>query len=291
MTDEQSIRNGDAAPAPVGVVLHQLRIEAGLTGAELGRMVEMSQSKISRIETGSTPVAPEDAGRLARALGAPADVVARLVESAEATQNRLTDMRSAAGSVTASQRSVARMEAGVREFRVFQPAVVVGLAQTSDYARAVLVAAHEVRKAAIPEADNVVIPEALSARVRRQEVLDDPDRRFFFLLTESVLASAVVAPEFMLAQIKRLRQLAVQPNVTLRIIPAAAPWTIAQLHGFELLDSKCVVIDVYNSSIITTGAQDIALYRHAFDRLDESATSDIDPILDKYRRHYRNLLD
>lgn len=291
VTSHPSADDSEASPAAVGVVLHQLRIQAKLTGGQLGRMVKMSQSKISRIETGSTPVAPRDAGRIARALGAPAELVDELVARAESTQNRLTDMRSAAGSVTTSVRSVARIEAQVREFRIFQPAVVVGLAQTSEYARAVLVAAHEVRKAAFPDAENIVIPEALSARVKRQEVLDDPDRHFFFLQTESILANAVVEPEFMLAQIKRLRQLAERPNVTLKFIPATAPWTIPHVHGFELLDDNSVVVDVYNSSIITTGSQDIALYRYVFDRLDASATSEIDPILSRYRRHYLDLLD
>lgn len=249
-------------------------------------MVRMSQSKISRIETGAVTVSPRDAGRLARALGASPETIAWVTEQAELSQNRLTDMRSATGSIIVSGRSVASTESGGREFRVFQPVVVVGLAQTAEYARAVLLGVHDARRAAFPDLGEIVVAEAVSARVRRQEVLNNPDCRFFFVMTESVLSNAIVAPEFMLAQIKRLQQLADRPNVELKIIPTAGSWSILHLHGFEVIDDGRVVIDVLNTSIITSGSQDVTLYRHAFDELDHSATGEIRPILESYRRHY-----
>ncbi|GID27206.1 helix-turn-helix domain-containing protein [Paractinoplanes brasiliensis] len=291
MADDPFRGNGDPSSAPVGVALQRMRVEKGITGKELGALVRMSQSKISRIENSHGPVSPSDVGRLARALDAPPAVVAQLVERAELARNRVTDMRTSAGSVSTMQRTVERTEADVSEFRVFQPDVVMGLAQTDDYARAILEAAHEIRKAVFPDAARVAIPEAVSARVRRQIVLEDPDRRFYFLLTESVLGKQVVPPDLMLAQIARLRRLAARPNVTLKVIPADAKWTLPHVHGFELLDDKDVVIDIYNTSIDATGREDVALYRYVFDRLDESATSEVGPILERYRRHYLDLID
>ncbi|WP_255436902.1 helix-turn-helix domain-containing protein [Actinoplanes solisilvae] len=272
------------------MVLHRLRVKAGLTGAELGRLVKMSQSKISRIETGMTQVAPRDVGRVARALGATSDLVARLVERAELAQNRVTDLRTAAGSVSTLQRAVARGERGAREFRIFRSDVVAGLAQTGEYARAVLASVREIRDAVDPEAEHDVFADVLAARIQRQGILADPDRRFFLLMAESALTQAVGGAETMLGQIRRLRVLAEQPNVSLRIIPSDAPWTLPFVHGFELMDSQSVVIDVFSTSMIATGAQDVAVYRYVFDRLDQGATSEIEPILDRYRRYYLDRL-
>ena len=209
-----------------------------------------------------------------------------LVERAELAQNRVTDMRTSGTSLTSMQRSVARGEKDVSEFRVFRPDLVPGLAQTGEYARAVLTAVHEVSASAYPEAQEASLSAALAARVQRQGVLAEPHRRFAFVIAEAVLAHAVGGPECMLEQIRRLRTVAAQPNVSLKIIPADAPWSLPYIHGFELLDDRSVVIDVFNASLIANGAQDVTLYRYVFDRLDAVATDEIGPILDRYRRHY-----
>jgi transcriptional regulator with XRE-family HTH domain len=257
-----------------------------MTGQQLGKLVNMSQSKISRIESGATPVTPRDADRLARALGASPDLVAGLIERAERAQNKVTDMRTASGSISIMQRSVARNEKDVREFRIFQNDLVMGLAQTGEYARAVLTAAQDIREAVHPESEAATVSDALAARVQRQAILADPARRFHLLLTESVLGNAVGGPDTMLGQLGRLRTLAEQPNVTLKVIPSDAPWTLPFVHGFELLDAGSVLIDIYNTSIVATGDQDVALYRYVFDRLDKSATAEVGPILSRYRRRY-----
>jgi transcriptional regulator with XRE-family HTH domain len=285
-------RSEPAAPEPSpGVALSRLRRKAGLTGEQLGRMVRMSQAKISRIETGATVASPADVGRIARALGATRDVVDTLTEQAEQAQNRLTDWRLTAGTVSSIQREVARIEADTREFRVFQPTIVFGLAQTSEYARAVLAAVYESRLPANREAQFTVVPEAVSARMRRQEVLAEPGRRFYFLMTESVLTNRIVDPVYMLAQIERLRQVAAPANVSLKIIPTEATLALPPFHGFEVLDDKCAMVDAFNTSMVTRGREDIRFYRHVFDTLDENATADIAPILNRHRRIYRDLTD
>jgi transcriptional regulator with XRE-family HTH domain len=276
----------DSSEPSIGAVLHGLRRRAGLTGQELGRRVGMSQAKISRIETGSGSVTPADVGRLAVELGADPEVLRRLTEQAERGHNRLTDWRQTGGVVATMQRDIARLEADTREFRVFQPAVVIGLMQTSEYARAVLTSAHAIRTGIYHEGGATTVPEAVSARVQRQESLVNPAKRFAFVMTEAVLRNRLVPPEHMLAQIDRIRQVARLPNVSLRIIPSDGPMALPPYHGFEVLDDKCVFLDAFNTSMLTRGREDVQLYRHVFDLLEESATSVIAPLLDHYRRRY-----
>lgn len=282
----------DDLAGPVGPVLARLRHERNLTGQQLGRLVKMSQTKISRIETGQITAAPADVGRLARALGATREVVDRLTTQAENAQNRMTDWRAAGGAVGGIQFDVSKIEAKTREFRVFQPNAVVGLAQTSEYARAVFASIDAFY--GTPNGDDrvpasVAVAAAVSLRVRRQEYLTEPGRRFHFVMGESALSSRVAEPIHMLGQIERLRELAGQPNILLKLVPADAVLPFPLIHGFELLDDYCVAVDVFNTSMLSRGREDVQAYRRVFDRVEESATDDVEPLLDKYRRRYRDL--
>jgi hypothetical protein len=53
-----------------------------------------------------------------------------------------------------------------------------------------------------------------------------------------------------------------------------------------LLDDKRVIIDLYNTIVVTRGRSDLRLYRNIFDAFESQATRNIKPILDRYRRQY-----
>ncbi|MDT5041477.1 MAG: hypothetical protein QOE51_2462 [Actinoplanes sp.] len=284
-----SLADFDDSSEPPGVAIARMRRHVHLTGQQLGQMVSMSQAKISRIETGQTSASPADVARLARALGASRDVVDRLVAQAERAQNHMTDWRQDSGGIGGLQSEIARIEAKTREFRIFQPSLVIGLTQTSEYARAVLSSLDAVYGRRQRESRATAVAEAVSARVHRQEVLMEPHRQFHFMLGESALSGRVVEPVQMLAQIERLRQLAGQENIFLKIIPDDAALPFPLIHGFELLDDSCVVIDVFNTAMISRGREDVDSYRRVFDLLDQSATFDVDPLLERYRVRYRDL--
>jgi len=280
-----------ARDLPVGAVLASLRHRAGLTGQQVAKRAGMSQAKISRIENGAAAT-PQDVEKIARALNAPRPLIDRLTEEVERSNDRLTDWRSTHGPVTNIQREVEQFEATTRVFRVFQPAVVVGLAQTSEYARAILTATdaiqsgHPVAAAEVPTA---AVVEAVAIRLRRQVVLTDPGKTFHFVMTETVLGNRFGRPEDMPTQIQRLRTLAAQDNVTLKFIPADSRLVLPPYHGFEMLDDRRVAIDVFNTVVTTQGRADITQYRQLFDALEANATDDIDPILDRYLDLYLDL--
>jgi transcriptional regulator with XRE-family HTH domain len=276
-----------AQPVPtVGEALAKLRKEARLTGHQLGALAGMSQAKISRIETGAALVDPRDVSALAQALNLSHEDERRLVEQAERAHNQMTDWRPAQLGVADRQRDVAQLEGTTREFRVFQPAVIVGLLQTSEYARAIITKFQTELASSRIATSSVVVSEAVSARVQRHEVLAEPQKHFHFVMSEAVLSNRLSRPTDMLAQIDRLREVARQDNVTLRIVPAEARWAIPPYHGFELLDDRCVLVDLFNTTLMSRGRSDIRLYREVFDSIELQATTDIDPILDRYLDFY-----
>jgi transcriptional regulator with XRE-family HTH domain len=280
----------DVADEPVGVLLARWRKRKGIAGQMLGERVGMSQAKISRLETGATIPDPHDVRRIARALELPEAEVERLVELADHTSNQLTDWRPTQLGLADRQHDVKRLESSSREFRVFQPAVVVGLLQTSEYARALMTAFRsELGDSEIADSTTAV-SEAVTARVQRHQVLTETDRHFYFVMSEAVLSNRVCRPAEMIAQIERLREVARQDNVTLRIVPADAQWPIAPYHGFEVMDDRCVLVDLFNTSLMSRGRRVVRHYRNVFDALERAGTTDISRILTKYQRLYAQML-
>jgi len=274
------------APAPtdppVGRDLRALRRSRGLTGQQLGALTGMSQAKISRIETGAVTADVGDVEVLASALQAPAEVREELVERAARSHSQMTEWRPGVPSVANSQREFAELEADARELRTFQPAVIIGLLQTSEYARAIMTGTQDHLAHNLGTKAPAVVSEAVSLRVRRHEILDEPGKSFHFVMTESVFGNRLSRPAVMLDQLDRVREVARKPNVDLRVVPAEARLSLPPYHGFEILDDRCVTVDLFNFPIMSRVRADIDLYRHVFDELERLATRDIEPILDRY---------
>ncbi|WP_372495431.1 Scr1 family TA system antitoxin-like transcriptional regulator [Saccharopolyspora soli] len=92
-------------------------------------------------------------------------------------------------------------------------AVVPGLLQTADYARATFAS----------QADLFDVPrdldEAVRERLRRQEVLYSPDKEIDILISEAALLHPVAPREVMAAQADRLGMAIGLPNVRIGLLP------------------------------------------------------------------------
>ena len=274
------------ADEPVGAALARWRKRKKMSGQELGDRVGMSQPKVSRLETGASSPDPHDVRRIAEALDLPSSEIERLVGLADRSSNQFIDWHSIEPGLVHRQHSIRTLEWSAREMRVFQPAVLPGLLQTSEYARAILTGVR-LQLADDQIADSALaVAEAVTARLQRSQGLNDPRRHFQFLITEAALAHQVCRPADMLAQISRVHEVAAQPNVSIRIIPNDADWPIAPFHGFVLIEDRHVVIDLFNTALLSKGRRTTRHYRRVFDALDSVATDDIGPLLDAYQQRY-----
>jgi hypothetical protein len=115
---------------------------------------------------------------------------------------------------------------------------IPGLAQIEGYARRVLAemaANHQL------DWDDDDLALAVSARLRRQELLYDPSRSFGLLITEPVLGWAYCDPHIMAAQIDRLVTLSTMANVRLGVIPQTSPAPTIVQHSFSVFDDLVIV--------------------------------------------------
>ena len=120
------------------------------------------------------------------------------------------------------QDELADLDAKTRLFRAFEPTFIPGLLQTAEYARARFARGHHACSRCPNDID-----EAVRARVRRQEMLYRPDKRFHFVLTEAALRYRLCAPEVMLGQLDRLISFSALPNVRLGIIGFETAYVVA----------------------------------------------------------------
>jgi transcriptional regulator with XRE-family HTH domain len=284
------VSSDDPSGLSVGAVLRQLRRRLGLSGQTLADRVGMSQAKVSRIENGVVGADPADVLALARALDMPEDEANALIQRIEHQADRPPpEWLPVPAQVAARQRDMASLEMSTVEFRVFQPTLVFGLLQTSEYARAILSYAKTAQDAGRGSESTTDVAAAVTARVRRHEILEDGGRRFDFVMSETVLTNRLCRPHDMVAQIERLREAAAQRNVTLRVIPADTRWPMPPLHGFEVMDDRRVLVDLFNTTLMSRARSVVRTYRGIFDSLKARSTTDVEPILDRYADVYLDL--
>lgn len=249
----------------LGQRFRQLRKDAELSGRALATRLGWPQSKISKIETGRQSPTRADIDAWCTALSRPQEApdLLRQLRALETLYSEY-QQRLRAG-MDAAQRPIADIEARATTVRAFDPALVPGLLQTPDYARA------RITESATffglpPELD-----EAIAQRMQRQTVLYDSKRRFHFVLTEAVITYRTASPDVMAAQIDRLATVSALRNVRLGIIPFSAHPGYAPMHNFRIYDDELARIETVAAALTLTHADEIATYRRAFDLLASSA--------------------
>jgi uncharacterized protein DUF5753 len=230
-----------------------------------------SQSKVSKTERGETLPSVADVELWARRTEADRAVLEELVELASGAGIRaIAWKRELAPGRRRKQDEIRRLEAQASVVRVFSADVVVGLAQTRPYAEAMFRLGRRIRQ-------DEPVDEVVEARMARHSVLDDPDRRFEFLMTEAALRRRLVRPSDMREQVCHLIELSRRPNVELELITFDAVEEVHQYHGFSIIgdpvvDGEAVVLaETVTRALAIRDDEEIAQYVEHFTELRRGA--------------------
>lgn len=247
----------------LGDQLRLLRESAGLSGKELAEQLHWQASKISKIERGRQAAADSDLVAICAALRLSDDTIAalrtegRAIRLEEATWRKRLERD---GGHEALQRAVAVAEADALVIRGVSIASPPGLVQTAEYARAVFTALVDLYESPRD------IDAAVAARLERQHVLYDSEKRIELLTTETALRYPVAARPVLLAQIDRLLTVQGLPALRLGIIPADRPFGTVVPHSFSIKDDT-VSIELAHTEVVTREPADVELYNRIADRL------------------------
>ncbi|MFJ2927170.1 helix-turn-helix domain-containing protein [Streptomyces massasporeus] len=265
----------------LGAELRALRTSAGLTSGEAARLVGWHQSKVSRIETGTSGVKPADVRLLLDAYGV-ADSQLRellmMLAGSEDSDGRHHWWHAYRGVLPPTYRDFISLESQAGAMRTLETSVVPGLLQTPEYARAVTRAAVE----GLPE-DR--LDTLVEVRLARQDVLRaDPPLKLSAVLDEAVLRREVGGPGVMARQLERLVEAARLPQVRLQVLPFAAGAHIGVTGPFVIFsfsstsDLDVVVLDHLTSSLYLERKEDLQAYTEAFNALQIHALSPEDSL-------------
>jgi transcriptional regulator with XRE-family HTH domain len=257
-------------PGGLAERLRRLRRSAGLTGDQLASRLGWARTKVPKIENGHQMPTEEDVTGWVEACGQPADVAAEYLDllTRAQTQYRRWKHELRQGHATL-QISWDRLVRQARTVRNFEIVVIPGLLQTPEYARYRAVEA--VRNYGAAEDG---IDEAVTMRMRRQEVLYEPGRTFEFVTTEAALRIGACPAEAMIGQLDRLSVLSQLPNITFGIIPLGVPLPAMPQNPFIILDDR--VIAETHGSEATIGGNEVEMYRRLADALVAEAVTGSD---------------
>ena len=250
-------RAGEDRQDLAGALL-RLRRATGLSGERLARRCNMSQSKVSRIETGRLLPSVVDVEQMLTGLGVDESTRRELLGLARVANTEYQDVRlSVRRGLHHRQRELAALEQNASEVRHFLPALITGLLQTPEYMRAAMSTPVE------PVSGDV--GRAVAAKLERQAVLHEPGKRFCFLLTESALRWQLCPPAVMALQLDRLVSLSQLPTVDIRVLPLDRPVPDGAYHTFVTYDRRLVTVELFSGQLVLRDPKDVEHYRALFD--------------------------
>jgi transcriptional regulator with XRE-family HTH domain len=249
----------------VAAELRRLRKRAGLTTGEVGSRLGISQSKISRVETGTSGLQIDDVAAMLGLYHVPAkrrdEILAMVRQGAEPGWVQVHGRK-----LPEQWQALIEWEDKATTLLHYQPLVVPGILQTSDYARAVVRGTpdHD-----LPESD---VDSRVAARLGRQGILSRPlPPELHVVMYEAALRVSVGGPEVMNAQLRHLLEMARRRRVTIQVVPFAAGPHPGLEGPFVLMefpaDPPLVHLENRVMSIFLEEEPHIATYKLAWQRI------------------------
>lgn len=249
--------------------LKSLRKAADLSGQRLADRCAISQSKISRIESGQTLPSVIDVQRILSALDVPDEVASELLNLARVANVHYKSWRAYAQiGLWRNQAELKALAESSTVVRQFLPAIPSGLIQSESYAKQVLTPT-------VPGDVSWNAERAVRARMESQEALRDESRRFVFLMPEHAIRWQRVDQEIMGQQCAHMAEVAQRPNVDIAIIPQTAKVRASPLHVFVVYDDRLVMIELFSGEILLRDPRDVSYHLDLFSFfLDHAITGD-----------------
>ncbi|MFY9649585.1 MAG: helix-turn-helix transcriptional regulator [Trebonia sp.] len=255
----------------LGTELRRLRDSAGYKLEEVAGMLGVAPSTLSRIETGKAPTKSAYLSQLLE-LYQVTDAGQRQILVDMAREGHRKGWWAAYDDVLPSGLGVyVGLEAEASGLRSYEIAVVHGLLQTTDYARAIL-------RASAPRHTADQIERLVDLRMERQRRLDDnPPLDLWVIHDEAVIRRTVGGPVVMRHQLAHLLVAAGLPGVTLQVLPFDTgahaghdgPFSIVEFH--DRSDSEVVYVESTAGPIYLEKDREVRACAEVFDRLRAAA--------------------
>jgi transcriptional regulator with XRE-family HTH domain len=243
--------------------LRRLRTEARKTIYDVADRLECSAGKVSRIEMGIVGARIQDVREMLDLYEVRGERRDQLLELVRRSRRRAW-WQDFAGVVPPESAKLFGLEAGAATIDDHSVALVPGLLQIDEYARAII--------SSPPDEKQENVDRRIELRKRRQELLDRGDPpEIRFLLHQAVVDALIGSPATMAAQLRHLVDMASREHVTLRVIRSdagayAAVGVSFTAFGFaHEADPKIVFLEQLTRNTFVEDPVEVDLYTKAFD--------------------------
>ena len=211
----------------LGRYLRDLRSQTGMTIAEVANKAELSSSTVQRFERGLFPtkLRKADIRALCEVLDADENLTAAL-EGLAQQANVQSWWHEYDDLIPQDFDVYMGLEAAAERLYVYSPDAVMGLLQTTDYAKSLT-------RGVYPDASADEIGQRVHMRMRRQSLITRRrcPAELRVVLGEAAIRRLVGGRRVMAVQLRRLADISTMPNVSLRILPFSAGIPLGQVYG------------------------------------------------------------
>lgn len=245
----------------LGAELRATRKAGGKSMKQVAELLDWSEAKVSRAETGRRNISSEEVAALLAIYEVTGPDRDRLMAMAR-TPDEPGWLETVRRGLPSESIALATYEAHAQRVTDWSPLLVPGLLQTMDYTRAYMLADH------IPEPE---IGARLMARQRRQQILDRVT--YVAYLDETVLHRRVGSRRIVVQQLRHICDMTEDGRVTLRLVPVDVDAHPGLIGGFMMLESESsppvVHIEMARSGVFLSDAAATDHYVQTVTRLSE----------------------
>ncbi|MCT2594350.1 helix-turn-helix domain-containing protein [Streptomyces sp. N2-109] len=256
----------------LGEALRRYRNDAGLTLDSAAEAMGWIGPKLSRIETASAHIKPDEVAALLRAYGVEDREVIDALEGLAKHARKKGWWQTYGGIVAPAYADYISLESDAESVRAYAPQLIPGLLQTAAYARETTAANAIMRT---PE-EAAALAEVRQAR---QAVLTRPGGplKLWAVINEAVLHQRfAIRSTAMREQLRRLLDASEMPNVALQVMPLDATPHPGNAGGFHLVGFPGPMPDVVSlenliGATYVEGVDEVATFADAFERIVAAA--------------------
>jgi transcriptional regulator with XRE-family HTH domain len=254
----------------LGEGLRQVMQDAGLTGKEAARLLDVSPSFVSMLLSGRRNASEVDVAAflgVCRAKGAERDRLLALCREQD-TPGWFQQHGSRLPKQLVTLIDYENKAVTISEFEAI---VVPGLLQTGEYARAVIS-----RSINVPPEE---VGDRVAARLARQSLFSrERPAAFTFYLHESGLRLPVGGPAVMAEQLRHLQRMSQRSYLSLRVVPIALGAHAAMTGAFRLMEfaefRPVTYLESETTSVFLERAVEIHAYRNILASLADTALTE-----------------
>ena len=257
----------------VGTELRRLREATGVTTAQAAELLSCSPAKISRIENGIVSVRVVDLRLLLDRYGDQDQEHRAYLERLARESNKRGWWQDYDDTIPPYYADFIGLETDASYIKTWEATIVPGLLQTSEYARAVMLA-----NPAMISPDK--LENFISIRHERQARLEQgTDVRLDAVIWEAALITTVSSDEVQRGQLDRLLELMDRPNISVQVLPLEAGDKASMSGSFVMFgfgrerSVSTVFVENLTSSQYLERDQELRGYTLVFDALRSAALS------------------